>query len=1109
MSPTVGSLRSLRGAAARVLPAAAASHAATVGLLLLFILLIGGAATVSAQNVTGTILGVVTDNTGGVMPGVTVTGKNTGTGFTKSEVTDDHGRYALRAISTGPYEVAAELQGFKRQLKKLQLSVGSEATVNFAMEVGGVEETVVVTGEAAVVQTSSSEVGALVDQKMMQELPLNARDLQQLAVLQPGVQSRGAYDASYGNNITVRGSRPEQNRFLVNGVDAMTAFGTSPQSRGNIMMGVEGMQEFKVLSSDYSASYGNKSGGVITMITKGGTNEFHGSAYEYHRDSATDSAGYFDVYGVPKLKRDQFGGAVGGPIQSGKTFFFMNVERYTHDKALTVNSNVLSDAARAGCITQGGVQTCYPINPAITGFLALIPVANRGTNPKDPNIGTYASNPLEHVRETYFTARIDRQFSASNQAWAVITYDDSTNVSPTINDFYARGGQNTRYIFSLENVHTFSPHLINSTRFGLNHNRIFDLPTILASNIPAQGALNSIYLTPTPFYTPDPKAGQSPSLTISGIDDAGGNGDGPRWATQFNYSFDTEFTYTKEAHSLKFGGNFSYSYNDGDYEDNNRRGRLSFSDGAAGCPAGTLGITEFITGKCAQVSIVVPGGIGRRVYQSPNASAYVEDTIRASKTFTATVGLRYETLLYMKEKYGNTANLRTGPMQSAPPDVGNPLLNPDHTNFAPRVGLNWDVFGDGKTSLRGGGGIFYSQISTFSLQETSNNPPVNTQINLLNVSMPFNFAANTGTTVADFGAVQFNPKTARLYSYHVALQRELPWKVSATISYVGSQGRNQPGGNIVANNWGNRRFGTQIQSPDASGTMVTRWYFDPTQPANPNPLYGNIGYDQWIFTSKYNSLQASLTRRMSGGLSFGANYAFTSCWDQISGENNRAVGNGGGSSVLQYSRDLNSGYGPCAYTSVHAAAIQTTWELPGKSLTGAVGAVVGGWRWSTITTIQTGVTYNVTTGFGRAGEQAAGVNSSERPDWAPGCGPSQVNVANPVYGANGSGAPILWVNTACFALQPQYTTGEIPARVGRGPGLFTTDWSLTKSFNVGGGGKRIQLEVQMFNVTNRQNFRVPSANLWSNANTRRGTAGYITATVTDPRQMQFGAKFIF
>ncbi len=1104
MSPTVRRFTSPRGTDPR--PILGAAPILTVAAVLLCLAL-GGAPAV-AQTVTGTILGVVSDNTGGVMPGVTVSVKNTDTGFSRSEVSDDKGRYALRSLPTGPYEVVTELQGFKKSLKKLQLTVGVEAVVNFSMEVGGVEETVVVTAEATVVQTNSSEVGALIDQKMIQELPLNARDLQQLAVLQPGVQNQGAYNGSYGNNITVRGSRPEQNRFLVNGIDAMTAFGTSPVSRANIIMGVEGMQEFKVLSSDYSAAYGNKAGGVITMITKGGTNAFHGSAYEYHRDSATDSKGYFDTKGVPKLKRDQFGASAGGPIISGKTFFFVNFERYDHKKNLTVTANVLSDRARAGYVTSGGVETFVGVNPVMTGYLALIPTANRGGT-ADPNIGLYSSNPLQTIKENYLTARVDHQLSAKDQIWAVFTADWSDAITPTTNDFYAAGGKNKRYIASLENVHTFSAHLINSTRIGMNYNQVFDLPRILSTNVPAQSAINNIYITPDPFYTPDHSVGMPPSLSIDGVTDAGGNGDGPRWATQYVYSIDTEFTWTKAAHSLKFGGNFSYSYNDGDYEDNNRRARLAFSNGAAGCPAGTLGITEFLAGTCAQISIVKPGGIGRRVYVSPNVSAYVEDTIRATKNFTATLGLRYETLLYLREKFGNTANLRTGPLQTTGADVGNPLVKPDHTNFAPRVGLNWDLTGDGKTSLRAGGGIFYSQISTFSLQETSNNPPVNTQINLLNITMPLNLTAATGSAVADFGVIQYQPKTAHLYSYHAALQRELPLRSSVTISYVGSIGRNLPGGNIVANNWGNRRFGQLITSPDPAGNQVSRWYFDPTTPANPNPNYGNVGYDQWIFTSKYNSFQASLARRSPDGLSFGLNYAYSKCWDQLSGENNRAVTNTGASNVLQYSRDPNSGYGPCSYVSVHAAAFQTNWALPGQNLKGAAGAILGGWRWSTITTIQSGYPFNVTTGFARALEQAAGVNSSERPDWAPGCSASSMNIQNPVIGALGSGTPILWFKTDCFALQPQYTTGEVPARVGVGPGLFTTDWSLNKSFRFG-NGMRLEVEVQMFNVTNTQNFGTPAANLWQNANTRRvATAGYITRTVTDARQMQFGIRFVF
>ena len=213
-------------------------------------MLLFGPSGVSAQVVTGTILGTVSDSSGGVMPGVTITIRNTGTEFTRTVVTDARGRYEERQLPIGPYEVKAELQGFRTLLRGVQLTVGAEVALNFTMEIGTMEESLIVTGESPIVQTTSAEVGALVDQKMIQELPLNARDVQQLATLQPGVQSQAAYNGLYGANISVRGSRPEQNRYLLNGVDASTTFGTSPVSAANIIMGVEGLQEFRVMTSD-------------------------------------------------------------------------------------------------------------------------------------------------------------------------------------------------------------------------------------------------------------------------------------------------------------------------------------------------------------------------------------------------------------------------------------------------------------------------------------------------------------------------------------------------------------------------------------------------------------------------------------------------------------------------------------------------------------------------------------------------------------------------------------------------------------------------------------------------------------------------------------------
>ncbi len=300
-------------------------------------LAVGLASPVTAQVVTGTILGTVTDKTGAVVPGATITIRNTGTDLTRVLVTDEQGRYREPQLPVGVYEVRAELAGFTTQVRpKIQLTVGSELVINFALELGSLEESVTVTGESPLVQTSSAEVGALVDQRMIQQLPLNARDIQQLAVLQPGVQSQAAYNGLYGANISVRGSRPEQNRYLLNGVDAGTTFGTAPVSAANIVMGVEGLQEFKVLTSDYSAAYGLKQGGVINMVTKSGTNEFRGSAYEFLRNDRFDARNYFDLGDPPPFNRHQFGASLGGPIVRGKTFFFVNYEQFYHRLGLGI-----------------------------------------------------------------------------------------------------------------------------------------------------------------------------------------------------------------------------------------------------------------------------------------------------------------------------------------------------------------------------------------------------------------------------------------------------------------------------------------------------------------------------------------------------------------------------------------------------------------------------------------------------------------------------------------------------------------------------------------------------------------------------------------------------
>ncbi len=1044
--------------------------------------ILGGGISASAQTVTGTILGTVSDNTGGVMPGVTITAKNTATTFSRSSVTDDKGRFEVRALPIGPYEVSAELEGFKKQIRGVQLTIGAEVAMHFTMEVGGVEQTIVVTAEAPVVQTSSTEVGALVDQKQIQQLPLNARDIQQLAVLQPGVQSQASYNGLYGANITVRGSRPEQNRYLLNGVDASTSFGTSPVSAANIIMGVEGLQEFKVLTSDYSAAYGVKQGGVVNMVTKAGTNAFHGSAYEFHRDKALDSRGYFDTAGVPPLKRDQFGASLGGPIFRGKTFFFVNGEVFRQRLALSPVATMPTPRAKQGYVFDAaGNETFVGVAPQIVPFLALLPDPNGPA--AGPGLGYYYSNPQQSIDEKYVTARIDHRLSDRDQIWAVYTGDWSKSTTPEANPNFAAFLIRNKNIASLENVHTFSDHFLNTVRLGVNRNYYFDETTAV---VPIE---KSMYVAENPYVTPSSRGAFENIGFGFGMTGMASSGNAPVWYTHTGISLDTEFSYIKGGHTWKAGGSWLYSIDNGSFTAVQARGEISFDTWA-----------QFLAGVATRANVILPGSDPTKQFRAHTISAFVEDSWRASQNFTASIGLRYDLLASLTEARGKFANLVGGPMDPKP-TVGSTVITPQKTNFAPRVGFNWDVLGDGKLSVRGGGGMFYNLINPFSLRESSNNVPITTQYSLNNVSFPNVFANLSslpiGSLVPDFGAIESNPKTPVLYSYHLSVQRDIGWRTSLTASFVGSEGRNLPSGTIVNSDFGNRVVPTS-----------TNPYYWAAGGTRPNPNFGRIGYGEFIFESSYQSLQTALERRVAEGIGFTASYTWSKCMNQGSGELNTALGNGGGPGVFQYARDASTGYGPCSFTSTHAASFTTTWDLPGKSLKGVAGGVLGGWRWSTITTVQSGYPFNVTTGFNRSRQNVTSSSLGDRPNWAPGCDASSALIKDPAIGAIGSGTPVIWFNRDCFVMNEAGYLGNVPAMALRGPGLFTSDWSLAKAFRFS-GGQRIELQIQAFNITNAVNFRVPASGLWTNATTKNANTGKITATVTAPRQIQLGIRFVF
>ena len=1022
---------------------------------------------------TATMLGTVADNSGAVLPGATITARHTGTGQVHTATTDTEGRYRVPQLPIGPYEVRAEMQGFKTQMRpSVTLTVGAEVVINFTLELGAVQETVTVTSEAPVVETTSTSVGALIDQKMIQALPLNARDIQQLAVLQPGVQSQAAYNGLYGANISVRGSRPEQNRYLLNGVDAGTTFGTAPVSAANIMMGVEGLQEFKVLTSDYSAAYGMKQGGVVNMITKSGTNNYGGSAYEYVRNDRFDSKNYFDKgEDPPPFTRHQFGASVGGPVIKGKTFFFSNYEQFRQRLGLSNLGFVPTARVREGFVPNAqGQEVFVGVTPHMAQYLALYPLPNG----RDLGDGTAElfSNPEQKIDERYFTVRLDHQVGEKDSLWTVVTGDWSDSLSPEATTAFAGYSLRDKVIWSVQDSHTFSSNLVGSFRFGFNWNRYLDENHALVDINP------TLYVSDDPNPTPT-GVGQFPQITTPGLTALASSGNGPVWYTHRGISFDLDLNYIKGAHSWQFGGSYLRAADDGSYAAEQLKGETEFAS-----------LSDFLRGKADRVNILLPGSKPLTDFRSQTAAVYAEDSIRASDRLTITAGLRWEALLQMDEAQGEISNLRGGPLDPEP-HVGNPILVGQKGNVAPRLGFNWDPTGNGKTSIRGGGGLFYNQITPFSLREMSNNYPIATQVSILQPpSFPDVFTGFVpAITRPDIASIEYKPKTPVLYSYHFGFQRELGARTSVTATWVGSEGRHLPSGTIVNSDYGNRLVPEVLSDG--------RYFWAPTL-ARPNPNFGRIGFGNFSYSSSYKSAQFRVERRVTEGLGFTANYSWTDCKDDVSGELNQALGNTGGPTAMQYSRDPKTGRGNCSFTTVHAANFTTTWDLPGRDLQGAAGAILGGWRWSTITTVQSGYPFNVTTGFNRSRQNIGTRSLGDRPDWAPGCTEDNVII----------GEVDRYFDVNCFQLNQPGFLGNVPSRVLRGPGLFTMDWSFAKSFHLG-ARRRVDIEAQIFNITNRANFAVPAATLWSNATRRNATAGRITRTVTPARQAQFGIKFVF
>ena len=991
--------------------------------------------------------------------------RNVATGDTRELTTDEGGRYRAPLLPPGEYQIRASITGFQTvERRGIALTVGQDAVINLSLGIGTVAENVVVVGDSPRIELTTGAISGLVSAREIRDLPLNGRSFQQLALLQTGVQAALAAgnDVVGGRTpkISINGARPEQNNFLLDGTDINNVYNKTPGSAAGVLLGVDAVLEFQVLTNAYSAEFGRSAGGVINAVTRAGTNQVHGSAFEFHRNSALDARNFFDPASQPKpeFTRHQFGAVIGGPFRQDRTFFFGAYEGLVERLGVTGVTAVPDDNARSGILPTGAVT----LHPAIPAYLDLLfPRAN------GPSLGggaaQYLFSDTQPTNEHFFQGRVDHRFSARDNMFVRYTYDrGDVDRIPTDKPPISIIDERTRNTYlTAEQQHTFSSNVLNQLRFGLNRS------VSLADNVRA------IDIPPSLVWIPGDPFGY---LTIRGmVTEMAGDFRLPRNDRLNNWQIGDTLTVNRGRHSVRAGFQAQY---------------LQFNQNTTSQVGGIINfanLQSFLQGTAISVDFAVPGKIDPdRRYRQWLFGTFIQDDIRIASRVTANAGLRYEFVTIPTEVDGKISNLRS--VTDSELTVGDPWHeNPSLKNFAPRIGVAWDPAGDGRTSVRSGFGIFYDEIlPKYYFFSGSLNPPFTTRTSITNPPFP-NVLANFNPNApirAQLQTVNYDLQTPYIMQFNANVQRSLPGDWDVMIGYVGSRGRNL------------LRLGDANLAPEeiVNGVKVYRG----TQRRNPN--FAGIWQRMTDAQSFYDSLQLGAHKRLSHGWRAQVSYTLSESVDDSSGINSQDFGN-----VVQYGLDwYDPEYdrGLSAFHARHNLTFNASWEMPFfREATGLTGALLKGWMVNNITTIRSGHPFTVQLGFNRSGNlNTTSFSMHERPDVVSHCDPIL-------------GGPNRYWDINCFSLPPAGQRGNAKRNSLIGPGLASVDVSLVKSF--GFGDQHLEFRVECFNLLNRANFSVPSGRTaFTGVNTDGSpviapTWGQVTSTVTTSRQLQLGAKVTF
>ena len=1096
-----------------------------------------------AQDVTASIIGSVQDASGAAVREATITVISRDTGATRTVTTDDSGNYRVLSLPLGPQELKAEKQGFKTVVRTgVSLEVGQEAVVNFRLELGELVQQVSVSEEAPVVNTTTADVSGLVGEREIKQLPLNGRSFDELITLNPGAVNYDAMKSantstSNGNTFSVDGRRTTENLFLLNGVEYMgsSQLAVTPGGVSGYLLGVDAIREFNVLEDTYSAEYGKRAGAQISAVTLSGTNQLHGTVFEFLRNNVLDSPGPFDQGVAPPFRRNQFGAALGGPLKKDRLFLFGNYEGFRQSLDVSTVSVVPDDNARMGILPNACTGALTPVPhanatmeqyaslfwPAPNGPELTVPASGTGctnTGPVASGTAKNFSTPNEHIREDFGTVRADYNLAKSDTLWSVYTIDDGTSLIPLADPLFASFTPLRMQVLSLSETHVFSPSVLNTATFGFSR-ASFALASVPLTSIPSD--LSFVQgLGPGGIVV-----GGGATTTANGtITSAGPNNAAGVDNHRNLFTYEDDVRVSHGIHQFSAGIWFQRLQ---DNEDSASRqlGQATFAS-----------LTTFLQGTIGTTPFQVVPLHTELGWRSLFGAWYAEDSMKVRHNLTIEAGLRQEFTTGWNEANGRAANYVTNAqgVLETNPLLGNSAFTVNNAIrlFSPRVGLAWDVFGNGKTAIRSGYGIYYSLIDDLAFLMNSLTP-YNGSASFASTSLfaipgfPFKPgvapppACGPGVpspcTIFAPQGIQPNAKTPAVQEWNVTFEQQLARNTSVSVAYVGSFGVHE----LVSIDPNSIPPQVCAQATCTAGGTATLASFNnvaPTVPQGtvyipgpgtkrPNPFLSAGFFWYTEGNTSYNALQANITHRISKGLAFRGNYTRARDLDINSGLTLAQSTNDPQMVLNRF--DLRRDWGPSALSPTNQGTVSATYELPFghtqrwlNDVSRVESKFVSGWQLNGIGTFLSGFPFTPLIGSNRSGD--GDTRNPDRPSLNP-------SFTGPVV----TGNPNQWFNPSAFIMPTAGTYGDLGRGSFTGPGLAELDMSLFKDTAINEKAN-LQFRAEFFNILNRSNYGPPNTTVFSSAlgpsagpGVISPSAGLITTTATTSREIQFGLKLIF